>query len=119
MDGKVTINIPPVSVSVFFVCLYLSSYFYLFWRSPPPRPWNWQFSGRDFEGKQLPGRQQQWRRKNPATIEAPQWSRDGAGGMSSGAEAGELENNEEQPVSSSSNVFREVFDERSEPSDTG
>ena len=54
-----------------------------------------------------------------------QWSRDGAGGMSCGGDAGQLENNhdEEQAASSSSaaqqNVFREVFDERSEPSDTG
>ena len=54
-----------------------------------------------------------------------QWSRDGAGGMSCGGDAGQLENNhdEEQAASSScgaqQNVFREVFDERSEPSDTG
>ena len=81
---------------------------------------NWQSSGRDFEGKQLgPGR------RNGG---AAQWSRYGAGGMSCGEEAAsQLENNqdkEEQQASSSvsaaqQNVFREVFDERSEPSDTG
>ena len=65
--------------------------------------------------------------KEPGQLGGAQWSRDGAGGMSRGGDEGhQLENNhEKEQVSSSStaaaaqNVFREVFDERSEPSDTG
>ena len=85
------------------------------WR---PLPWTWRSPG--FEGKaSLAGRRWVWQACHR------QWSRDGAGGMSCGEDAGQLENNhdEEQAASSASaaqqNVFREVFDERSEPSDTG
>ena len=81
-----------------------------------PLPWTWRSPG--FEGKaSLAGRRWVWQACHR------QWSRDGAGGMSWGGDAGsQLENNhEEQERSSSSaqNVFREVFDERSEPSETG
>ena len=73
----------------------------------------------------MPGRRHSGERTRPAR--GTQWLRDGAGGMSRGGDEGhQLENNhEEEQVSSSStaaaqqNVFREVFDERSEPSDTG
>ena len=69
-----------------------------------------------FEGKaSLAGRRWVWQACHR------QWSRDGAGGMSWDA-GSQLENNQEEQERSSSsaqNVFREVFDERSEPSETG
>ena len=42
--------------------------------------------------------------------------RDGAGGMSSGGDLGEEDH---EQACGGQNVFREVFDERSEPSETG